>query len=239
MPLFQWIALISVSIATTVTIRIWERGRWNIGLIVRPRVALREFALGCGLALTLIAGCDALILLTTKLREARGDGLPLLDLIAVFVPAALHEELAFRGYVFQKIRRWNRIAAIVVSATVFAVLHANNIGVSPLAIANILLAGVFLALAYERFERLWFPIGIHFAWNVISGPLLGFPVSGLIPRHSLLRVTGSGSALVTGGAFGMEGSIWMGVVEVAGILWLMNELRISNFGSLSERHSHR
>ena len=46
-----------------------------------------------------------------------------------------------------------------------------------MAILNLILAGILLALAYERFERLWFPIGIHFLWNILSGPILGYGVN--------------------------------------------------------------
>ncbi|MNG40415.1 hypothetical protein D3C84_1289880 [compost metagenome] len=48
-------------------------------------------------------------------------------------------------------------------------------------------------------------MGLHFAWNAIEG-LLGIPVSG----HStvgLFTVKVNGAALLTGGAFGLEGSI--------------------------------
>lgn len=224
-PYVQWAALLSVAVASALTIRIWEHGRFAIGFFVRPMLALRECLFGVAFAAVLVACCDALIILFSKVRQSWSGGFPLADLMVVFIPAALHEELAFRGYVFQKIRQWNRGLAIGISSTVFAVLHGGNIGVSPFAIANIFIAGVLLALAYERYERLWFPIGVHFAWNVFSGPVLGFPVSGFRPRASLLTVTGGGQALVTGGAFGVEASVLMTLVEVAGIIWLFQSVR--------------
>lgn len=226
MPHVQWAALLSAATATAITIRVWERGSWNVGLVAPPRTVLRETMFGIAFAAILIGACNVIILATTELRQGPGGGFPIGDLAGVFIPAALHEELAFRGYVYQKLRQWSRVAAIGISSVVFALLHAGNVGVSALAIANILIAGVLLALAYERYRRLWFPIGIHFAWNVLSGPILGFPVSGFIPRESMLRVTGNGAVLLTGGAFGIEASVWMSVAEVIAILLL---IRISNF----------
>ncbi len=220
MPHVQWAALLAVVAATAATIRIWERGRWNLGIGVAAGVAIREAAFGILFAAALITVCDVLIVFTTDIRQARAGGLPSWDLVALFVPAALHEELAFRGYVYQKLRQWSRGLAVAVTSIVFAVLHSGNAGASPLAIVNILIAGVLLALAYERYRRLWFPIGIHFAWNVMSGPVLGFPVSGFVPRDSVLRVAGSGPELVTGGTFGIEASIWMTVMEVLAIALL-------------------
>ena len=228
LPYPQWAALIAVLAATAFTIRVAEHGRWRLGILVAPRIAAIDFLLGVAFAAALILVADALVIATTSLRHVRGSGLPGFELATVFVPAAIHEELAFRGYLFQKMRMWNRGAAIGIMSAVFAVLHSGNRGITALAIVNLFLAGVLLALAYERFERLWFPIGIHLAWNLLSGPVLGFGVSGYLARATLLRPVGSGPAWVTGGIFGIEGSIWMALVEVGGIFWLANELRISN-----------
>lgn len=216
----QWAALLSVIVSTALTIRLWERGRWSLGVFIAPAIALRHFAIGLLFAAFLILLCDVLIVLAGGVRQQSGNGFPVRDVLILFVPAALHEELAFRGYVYQKLRQWNRVVAIVVSSAVFALLHTGNAGVSKFAIINVLIAGVLLALAYERFRDLWFPIGVHFAWNVVSGPVLGFPVSGFVPRASLLRVTAAGPALITGGSFGMEASLCMTVVEIAGIVLL-------------------
>lgn len=222
---FQWLALLSVAVATAITIRIWDHGRFPLGFFVRPGLAFREFALGLAFAAILILACDALIVIFSGVRQSWAGRFPTRDLFALFIPAALHEELAFRGYTYQKLRQWSRLAAIVISSAVFALLHAGNTAVSPLGIANILIAGVLLALAYERFRRLWFPIGTHFAWNVVSGPILGFPVSGFASPQSLLRVTGGGAAVVTGKGFGIEGSLCMTAMEIVGVAFLLNAER--------------
>jgi hypothetical protein len=64
-------------------------------------------------------------------------------------------------------------------------------------------------------------------WNVMSGPMLGYDVSGYDSDRSAFTVVGTGPALLTGGAFGIEGSVWMTVVEGAAIvaLWRMNAER--------------
>jgi hypothetical protein len=216
----QWAALLSVTVATCTVVIVWEHRRFKIGFFVPPALATREALLGVGFASILILACDGLIVLFSNVRQSWTGGFPVADVFAVFIPAALHEELAFRGYVYQKLREWSRSVAIAISSLVFALLHGGNYGVSPLAIANIVVAGVLLALAYERYRRLWFPIGVHFAWNVLSGPILGFPVSGFVTRGSLIRVSGAGSALVTGGSFGIEASLCATAVEVIGIIWL-------------------
>jgi hypothetical protein len=214
-------ALLSAALATTVANAVIDRGKWHIGLFVAPRMAVKELALGVVFAGVLIAGIDVSILLLSHLRHVRAGGFPWGELWIVFVPAAVQEELVFRGYVFQRVRAWNRGVAIAGSSLVFGLLHAGNSGVTPVAIASITIAGVMLALAYELYERLWFPIGLHLAWNVLSGPILGYDVSGYIPSREVFRTIGGGNVLVTGGTFGIEGSVVSVVVEAFAVALLL------------------
>ena len=218
--LHQWAAFLAVICATAVTIRVVERGRWQLGLFVPPSIATADFLRGALLAAALILVVDAMAQLTTQLHHVGGRGFPWVEVMTVFAPAAVHEELLFRGYVFQKMREWSRIGAIGISSVVFAGLHGTNRGVSTIAIINLFIAGILLALAYERYRRLWFPIGIHFVWNILSGPILGYGVSGYASDTTVFRTIGSGPLLVTGGAFGIEGSVWMAAAELGGIFWL-------------------
>ncbi len=221
----------SVAVATLATVWIFENGRWPLGLFVPPRLAMRELVLGVAGAVLLIGVAALLVIATTPLRHARGEGLPWRELVVVFIPAVIHEELLFRGYVFQKLWRWRPRFAIISISALFAALHLWNDGITVLAITNVFLGGILLSLAYERYQRLWFPIGLHLMWNVMSGPVLGYEVSGYKPSHTVLTVVGSGPWLLTGGAFGIEGSVWMTAVEVGGIvaLWRLNaERRMQN-----------
>jgi membrane protease YdiL (CAAX protease family) len=182
--------------------------------------------LGCGAAVLLIAAADGLVMLTTRLRHVAGNGFPWFELIAVYLPAVFHEELLFRGYPFQKLWRMNRLVAVAFTSVVFAALHGGNNAVSALAMVNLFLAGILLALAYARYERLWFPIGIHLAWNLLSGPILGYNVSGFVASETVFRTVGRGTPWLTGGLFGIEGSVWIGIVELAGVALLLRGGRL-------------
>jgi len=219
-PWPQWVWLAGVSIATAVTRFIVEPQGWPIGLAAPPKRALLELALGIILAACVIGACDLALQAAGAMRHTFRGAFPWVELAGVFIPAAFHEELAFRGYVFQRLRFWNRGAAYAFSALVFALMHFNNRGLTLLALGNIALAGILLALAYERYERLWFPIGIHLAWNLLSGPVLGYPVSGFIARATVFTATASGNAWMTGGVFGIEGSVLITVAEIAAIALL-------------------
>ncbi|GIP22266.1 CPBP family intramembrane glutamic endopeptidase [Paenibacillus sp. J22TS3] len=131
----------------------------------------------------------------------------LISSIETSLGAAIVEELIFRGLMFQAIAQLGgRALALGVTSLFFGAAHLGNPGAtlwSAFAIA--LEAGVLLGAAFLWRRSLWFTIGLHFAWNAIEG-LLGLPVSG----HSaagLFTVKVNGAALLTGGDFGLEGSI--------------------------------
>lgn len=229
-PFVQWSGLIAVSVATAATILFWDKGQWPLGLFVPPRRAFPELLFGTVWGALLVGGCALLVVLSTEVRHDPGAGFPWRELLLVFVPAAVHEELLFRGYAFQRIRQWNRAAALFLVALLFAGLHFNNAAISWIGLANIFLGGVLLGLAYERYGRLWFPIGLHLAWNVMSGPILGHEVSGYESLATVLVERGTGPVLLTGGDFGIEGSVWMTAVEVAGIGLLVASRRTPGKG---------
>ena len=236
---FVWIGYVSSTIyvalfaaavsATAVTNLVFDRGRWPIGIFVSPLLALRDFVLGAAIGAVCIVVADFFVFSTASVDRMTGHGFPWRELLVVFIPAAVQEELVFRGYLFQKARAANRPLAIGGSAVVFAWLHTLNGAITAIAIVNLAIAGVLLALAYELFERLWLPIGLHLAWNVISGPILGWDVSGYSSKTSVFGTTEHGPSWLTGGRYGLEGSVWVGIVElaaVAALLWSRKHRRL-------------
>ncbi|MDR3610534.1 MAG: type II CAAX endopeptidase family protein [Ignavibacteriaceae bacterium] len=119
------------------------------------------------------------------------------------------QELLLCGFIFQTIRRRsNVIVAIVVSAILFSGYHAGAFKGAWLPPLNIFGAGVLFCLAYVITGKLWFPIAIHFAWDVLLGPVLGLTESGknnLGGNWKMFDI--QGPSLFTGGAFGLEGGL--------------------------------
>jgi membrane protease YdiL (CAAX protease family) len=135
---------------------------------------------------------------------------------ALFLNTITQEVLA-RGYVFQTIQAHaSTMWAIAVSSVLFAAYHAGAFNGSWLAAINVVLAGMLFAVIYVLSGSLWAPIGLHFAWNVLVGPLLGLTVSG---RGSLAvgapALALRGPDILTGGTFGLEASL---VVTVATLI---------------------
>lgn len=152
------------------------------------------------------------------------------------VVAAMREEVMFRGYVLQTLEKsWGSVWAIVISSLLFGFLHIINFepGVqlgskiySCLCLS--IDAGVVFAVAYLFKRRLWFPFGMHFAWNVFEGPVYGTLVSSLNLGKPLVEAKLIGPDFLTGGVFGPEASL----VEVfvccllVGILWPAARLKL-------------
>lgn len=222
---FQWAALASVVVATSIVVLAWEKRRWALGFFISPPLALKEAAGGLAFAVLLIGSADLAIMATTGLHHSVDGRFPALEIVAVFLPAVFHEELLFRGYPFQKLWHWRPVPSTIGVSLVFAAVHGANTAVTPVGLLNIFLGGLVLSLAWAWFERLWFPIGLHLGWNLMSGPVLGYEVSGYAPAASLLDVSGTGPPLMTGGAFGIEGSLWMTVMESIAIAVLVVMVR--------------
>jgi hypothetical protein len=72
---------------------------------------------------------------------------------------------------------------------------------------NIFAASLLFGWAFLRTGSLAMPIGIHWAANVIQGPLLGLGVSGSSTAAVLTPQLVSRQAWWTGGPFGLEANI--------------------------------
>ncbi|MDT4898833.1 MAG: protease family protein [Acidobacteriota bacterium] len=136
-------------------------------------------------------------------------GRTLLASLPIFILAAAGEEAMFRGYPLQTMAR-SQLAwvAIIVTSIIFSWGHLDNPNAVPgFTFANTAIAGVWLAVAYLRTRSLWFPLGIHWAWNWTMGAVLGLPVSGIerLTPEPLWRATDFGPAWLTGGSYGIEG----------------------------------
>jgi hypothetical protein len=124
------------------------------------------------------------------------------------------QEVLVRGYVRQTFEReFGPLSAVVLSAAFFTLLHAGAIR-DVLPALNIFAAGLLLGVAYVATGNLWLPIGIHFGWNFLQGPLLGLAVSGQSVSSGWRMVEVTGPPLLTGGAFGIEGGIVALVVTI-------------------------
>jgi hypothetical protein len=59
--------------------------------------------------------------------------------------------------------------------------------------------------------------GLHLMWNWVQGAILGIPVSGIkeLTTAPLFLVANSGSTILTGGDYGIEGGIACTIALIA------------------------
>jgi membrane protease YdiL (CAAX protease family) len=127
----------------------------------------------------------------------------------IFAAGVTFEELIYRGAIFRIVEEsLGTTAALALSALLFGLSHlGNNAATLASALSIAVSGGITFGLTYTLTRSLWLPFGVHFGWNFTQGGLVGAAVSGYQLRGAF-RFSFSGPALVTGGAFGPEASIY-------------------------------
>ncbi|MBW5251811.1 CPBP family intramembrane metalloprotease [Streptomyces sp. P01-B04] len=148
-----------------------------------------------------------------------------IGLIGFMAAAAVTEELLFRGVLFRLVEeRTGTWIALTLTGALFGLAHLFNPDADLWgAVAIAIEAGGMLAAAYAATRTLWLPIGVHFGWNFAASGIFSTEVSGNDTQQGLLDAVTSGPKLITGGAFGPEGSVYsvaFGVVMTAVFMWL-------------------
>jgi hypothetical protein len=144
--------------------------------------------------------------------------------LGAFTPQSAAEEIFLRGFALAHLRRGlGNVAAVLLTGTLFGVLHLANPNSSWIAAVNISLVGVFLGALVVRTGSIWMAIGLHIAWNWFEGFFYGHPVSGIFPGTALLTRAAADASLWTGGNFGPEASLPTAIVLLgclsAVLLW--------------------
>lgn len=139
-----------------------------------------------------------------------------------FMVQGMAEEVLCRGYMMVSVaRKYNMVVAILCNSLFFAMLHLFNNGISVLAFLNLSLFGIFASLYFIRRGNIWGIGAFHSMWNLVQGCFYGISVSGMNSLNSLLKTESvKGKDLLNGGSFGMEASIWVTAVLLAGIAFL-------------------
>ena len=134
-----------------------------------------------------------------------------------FLVQGFSEEIAFRGYfMISLMKRSSAVKAVLVNSLAFAFCHMLNPGLTILAFLNLLLIGIFLSLYVIKTNDIWGAAGYHSMWNFVQGTFYGISVSGTNVGSAVLSSEiKPGNIFLTGGKFGMEGSIVATVVMAA------------------------
>ena len=140
------------------------------------------------------------------------------------------EEVVSRAWLLPQLAsRTNLKLAVLISSLFFTLLHTGNSGLTPLSLVNLFLFGVAMSLYLLKTDTVWGIAGIHGAWNFAQGNLFGILVSGQPSGTSLMTFLPQGNQdWLSGGSFGIEGSIVSSIILFLLILYLAYQLRKEN-----------
>ena len=134
-----------------------------------------------------------------------------------FILVGVFEEFLFRGYMQSTLGSgigfWP--AALLLSI-LFGALHLQNQGEGWYGALTLGSFGLLAAFALKRTGDIWFPIGMHAAWDWGQTYFYSTPDSGFLARGHLLNSSFHGPTWITGGSVGPEGSAFVLGVLILG-----------------------
>jgi membrane protease YdiL (CAAX protease family) len=146
--------------------------------------------------------------------------------LVLFAIAALHEEVIFRGYPFQRlIESFGPAPAVVALSVLFALPHLTNPNSTIYAAFNTAAVGALFATAYVFTRSLWLVWGMHWGWNFVLAVVYGLNVSGF-DTDGPVNGSAGGPAWLTGGNYGIEGGASGSMAILAGyvgLIWLLRQ----------------
>lgn len=217
------LAVLLTGLGTVLLLALWlwfkeKRPFGSLGFFPAPRVG-GPIALGSVVALVALSLPILVNLLSGQyVVESFTISAAVLLALAGFAVQASTEEILTRGYLLQvTYRRWGVSLAIAVQTVVFTALHGANLNVSAVALLNILLIGALLGFWALAEGGLWGVCAFHTVWNWCQGNIYGIEVSGMGFEATWwdMGTMPGGADVLTGGGFGVEGSVLTTVVLVA------------------------
>lgn len=150
-----------------------------------------------------------------------------------FILQGSTEEILIRGWMMQiTASRYGVMAGIIFTTLVFSLLHASNIEPSAelgIALINIVLVGLFLAIWAINQGHLWGVCGWHASWNWLTSTGFGLEVSGQKLKVGALVVDltsiPSTPWWITGGKFGPEASLVTTAFLLVACFWALARAR--------------
>jgi membrane protease YdiL (CAAX protease family) len=155
-----------------------------------------------------------------------------------FSLVGLFEEYLTRGYLQYTLTRglagicqWafktrhSKALGFWTSAVIFSILfglgHGNNPGESPIGLFAAGLAAMVFCFSLWRTGSLWWAIGFHTSWDWGQSFLYGVADSGTMVQHHLMATHPVGKPILSGGATGPEGSIFiLAILALAALIIL-------------------
>ncbi len=221
--LFATIAMTGVAMLFCKLIQ--KRKMRTLGFVKKDMVKEYGIGLVVGFAIFTVAVLICMVTGSLKLGVSSNFALGTFILFGLgYMLQGMAEEVLCRSYLMVSIaRRYPMWVAVIFNAVFFAALHLLNSGISVLAFINLTLFGIFASVYFIKRGSIWGIGAVHSIWNFVQGNFYGIKVSGMTTSCSVLESTMTGSEIINGGAFGLEGGIAVSIVLIAGTLFLLTQ----------------
>lgn len=232
-----WFVLVqgsAVGLVTVVAYEAWQRRTrpsWTTG---RAGQLGGGMLLGAALMGAVVAVVWALGGVSFSLAPRPWQGIAWAVGTAVLLACA--EEVLFRGLLLRDVEVWTGTwPALAVSSVLFGLAHLAGPGATLADAALVAVeGGVLLGALCILTGGIWAPIGFHLSWNLVQGGVFGVAVSGN-EWSGILVAQPAGPARISGGAFGIEGSLVTLAACVAVAVVVLVKAR--NRGLMIRRHA--
>ncbi|HTD54092.1 MAG TPA: CPBP family intramembrane glutamic endopeptidase [Silvibacterium sp.] len=141
----------------------------------------------------------------------------------VFLLVGLFEESLLRGYLqFTLARGIGFWWSAILLSFLFGFGHGSNPGESPVGLFAAGAIGLVFCLSLWYTGSLWWAVGFHAAWDWGESYFYGTADSGMVAQEHLFGEHPTGKLLLSGGATGPEGSLFVVplIVIAALLMWL-------------------
>jgi membrane protease YdiL (CAAX protease family) len=121
--------------------------------------------------------------------------------------AGIVEDLFHRGLIVRVCENWLGTHPTLVIAMLVELQHINNPNSSLFSFFYYLIWGFTMAMLFIYTKRIWLPYFFHIGWN-FAQPFYGSNLTGTSDMGTIIQSKFNGSELLTGGAVGIEDSIF-------------------------------
>ena len=125
----------------------------------------------------------------------------------VLLFAGIVEDLFHRGLIVRVIENWLGTHIAIVIAMLVELQHIFNPNANLFSLFVDLIWGFTMAMMFIYTKRIWLPYFFHIGWN-FAQPFYGSNLTGTNEMGSIIQSKFTGPELLTGGAVGIEGSIF-------------------------------
>ena len=146
-----------------------EKSDFKFGKILYLIMITIGLGIGCALVTNIVKSLIEQLLglsIGNRVADAMQKSSPVMMIFFLAILAPVCEEVIFRGIILSRLRAYGDKTAIIYTAVLFGLFHANFVQI-PMAIA----AGLVFGYAFVKTNKLRYPIILHIAMNLTSSIL--------------------------------------------------------------------